>query len=241
MKEFPAFVVEKFGVHNINPLLDHFASRDEAYITEFRKALDKAHSKIVDLGLGGRRFFAPEADVRREAVRFAKDGIDAAVRIGSPSVRQHLGAKGEKPDVALAAESLGEAADYGAKQNVVINLENDSPGSEDPFFIVEVIEKVGNAYLRALPDFGNSLIGHDNDYNLRAVKGMLAHAFNMCHVKETVRGHDGKQYHVDLRAMFGLARASSYAGYFSMEFDTQDSDPIVGTRQLIETTLQYLR
>lgn len=241
LKDFPVFVAEKFNVRNINPLLDHFTSTDQAYVDTFRAALEKADVRIVDLGLGGRRFYAQDATVRRDAVLFGKKGIDVAVQVGSPSVRQHVsGHSGEKPDVSLAAGLLAEVAEYGAKRNIVVGLENDSPGSEDPYFLVAVIEKVKSPYLRALPDFGNSLSGHDNAYNHDAVKAMLRHAWNMCHVKDTVRGDDGKLYHVDLKSLFELARETSYRGYFSMEFDTDGGDPVAGTIKLVESSLQYL-
>jgi sugar phosphate isomerase/epimerase len=238
LKEFPGFVAAKFNVRNINPLLDHFSSTSQGYIDAFRSALEKANSHIVDLGLPGGRFYAADAGVRREAVVFGRKCVDIAVQVGSPSVRQHVA--GEKPDVELAASSLGELAEYGAARNIVINLENDSPIPEDPFFLVAVIEKANNPYLRALPDFGNSLIGHDQQYNHAAVKAMLGHAYNMCHVKDTVEGSDGKRYQVDLGPLFELARASSYRGFFSMEFETAAGDPIAGTKRLVEEALQHL-
>ena len=241
LKDFPAFVADKFGVHNINPLLDHFSSVDRFYIDAFRAALEKANSHIVDLALSGRRFYAADPAIRQEAVLFGKKCIDIAAEVGSPSVRQHVaGNDDERPDVVLASNSLGEMAEHGERRGVVINLENDNPVSEDPYFLVAVIEKVKSQYLRALPDFGNSLIGHDDKYNLEAVEAMLRHAWNMCHVKETVQGHDGKLYTVDLRSMFELAKKTSYRGYFSMEFDTANGDPVAGTKRLVEETLRYL-
>jgi len=73
---------------------------------------------------------------------------------GSPSVRQHLsGSHGMKPDVDLAAKSLGALADYGVSKDIVVILENDSAVNEDPFLIVKIIETVRNPYLRALPAF----------------------------------------------------------------------------------------
>jgi sugar phosphate isomerase/epimerase len=241
LKDFPAFVAEKFGVFNVNPLVNHFSSTEPAYLDAFRDALEKAKSHIVDLGLPGGRFYSPDAALRQSAVSAGRKNVDIAAHVGSPSVRQHVsGHAGEKPAVALAAESLGQLADYGAKQNVVINLENDSLISEDPFFLVAVIEKVNHPYLRALPDFGNSLIGHDREYNHRAVKGMLMHAFNMCHVKDTVEGDGGKRSQVDLAGLFELAKTTSFRGYFSMEFDTGAGDAMAGTRQLVAETLQHL-
>jgi len=241
LKNFPAFVVEKFGVRNINPLADHFSSTDDAYLAAFREAVDKAHSHLVDLGLAGKYFYDPDASTRQSAVEYGRKWIDIAVKIGSPSVRQHLQVRHQqKPDAATAAEGLRQLAEYGAKRNIVINLENDNPTAEDPFLLVAVIEKVNNPYLRALPDFGNSLIGHDEEYNARAVKAMLGHAWNMCHVKDSVEGENGQMRKVDLARMFGLAKQSSYRGYYSMEFDTDAGDPIAGTQKLVQQSLQYL-
>jgi sugar phosphate isomerase/epimerase len=241
LKEFAAFIVEKFGVHNINPLSDHFHSSDPAYLASLREAIAKAGSHIVDLGLSGKQFYSSYAAARAEAVEFGKKWIDVAVAVGSPSVRQHVsGRRGETPNLALAAASLGEMAEYGAKRNVVVNLENDNAVAEDPFFLVSVIEKVNSRHLRALPDFGNSLPPHDADYNEKAVKAMLKYAYNMCHVKDTLRSANGETHVVDLEKMFELAKASGYKGYFSMEFDTKSGDPFSGTKRLIEETLKYL-
>ncbi|MGA8599754.1 MAG: TIM barrel protein [Bryobacteraceae bacterium] len=241
MTDFPALIGDRLGVHNINPLIDHFRSTDAAYFARFRKAVTAAGSHVVDLGLPGREFYSPDREVRASAVADGRKWIDMAIAIDSPSVRQHIkGSQGQKADVDLAAESLGEMAEYAAKRKIVVNLENDNPVAEDPFFIVSVIEKAANPYLRALPDFGNSRIGHDADYNKRAITAMLTHVFNMCHVKSVVETKNGVEVPVDLKTMFGLASAASYRGYFCMEFETNGADPFVGTKNLIAETLKYL-
>ncbi len=241
LKEFPSLVARRFGVHNINPLSVHFASTDQAYLADFRQAVFKAGSHVVDLGLSGGKFYDADGSKRQAGVDSGRQWIDIAVLIGSPSVRQHVaGEPGAKPDVALAAETLGQLAEYGAKRNIVVNLENDSAVSEDPFFLTAVMEKVKSPYLRGLPDFGNSLLGHDADFNRKAVAAMLSHAFNMCHVKDALEDKDGQIHEVDLKTMFHLARHAGYPGYFSMEYDIALGDPFPGTERLIARTLQYL-
>jgi sugar phosphate isomerase/epimerase len=240
IKAFPAMVVDKFAVYNVNPLLNHFTSTDPAYLESFREAVAKAHSHVVDLGLPGRCFATTDTSTAEAAVRDGCHWIDIAAAIGSPSVRQHLtDQRGQKPDLDAAAIHLARLADYGGKRNVVVNLENDDPTAEDPFFIVNVVEKVNNGYLRALPDFGNSVVKYGEEGNEKAVAAMLKHAFNMCHVKGEVQSDAGKTYTVDLSRMFALARQSAYRGYFSMEFDT-DGDPFAATTKLIDETLKYL-
>jgi sugar phosphate isomerase/epimerase len=241
LRQFPKLVADRFNVHNINPLIDHFRSTDSAYLDSFRKAIADAGSHIVDLGLPGGLFYSSDSNARKDAVRASRQWIDIAEAIGSPSVRQHIhGKKGEKPNVDLAAQSLGELAEYGRNRGVVVNLENDNPVSEDPFFLVRIIDQVASPYLRSLPDFGNSLIEQDSEYNAKAVAAMLKHAYNMCHVKDVVESDTGQKKTVDLKRMFALAKASSYRGYFSMEFDSGQGDPFEGTKRLVDETLQYL-
>jgi sugar phosphate isomerase/epimerase len=241
LKEFPGVVARRFGVHNINPLSAHFSSTDQAYLAAFRESVAKAGSHVVDLGLSGGKFYDPDASKRQAGVDYGRQWIDIAVVIGSPSVRQHVaGDPGVKPDVALAAESLGQLAEYGSKRNIVVNLENDNAVAEDPFFLTSVIEKVNSPYLRALPDFGNSLLGHDAEFNRKAVAAMLSHVFNMCHVKDTVKDKEGQVHEVDLKTMFDMAKHAGYRGYFSMEYDVASGDPFPGTERLIAETLTYL-
>ena len=77
-------------------------------------------------------------------------------------------------------------------------------------------------------------------FNKRAVTAMLPHAFNMCHVKDTVESHQGSVQTVDLPVMFQLAKAAAFKGYFSMECDVQSGDPFALTQRLISQVLQYL-
>jgi sugar phosphate isomerase/epimerase len=241
IKDFAGVVASKFGVKNICPLAAHLHSTDPAYLEAVREAIARAESHVVDLGLSGRSFWDPDEAKRQAAVEYGRHCIELAVKLGSPSVRQHLGApKGVKPDVELASRTLGQLADYGAAKNILINLENDDLRNEDPFFIVKVIEKVGNPYLRALPDFGNTLGGGNADYNQRGVAAMLKHAYGVCHVKDTMVTDSGKSYNVDLPRMFGLAKSSGFKGYFVMEWDGGGGDPYEGTKRLIDETLKLL-
>jgi sugar phosphate isomerase/epimerase len=241
LKEFPAMVAARFDVHNINPLAAHFRSSDAAYVEEFRAAVEKAGSRLVDLGLSGRCFFHPDRARREEALAYGRQWIDIAVSLGCPSVRQHLsGLPGVKADVALTAETLGKLAAYSANKGVVINLENDDPASEDPFFLVAVIEKVGTPYVRGLPDFANSMRPDgDAERNYAGVDAMFKHVFNMCHVKDAMTGGGAKIYTVNLDRLFAIAKRHDYRGYYSIEVDVA-GDPFAITRRLVQETLKRL-
>lgn len=240
LKDFAAMVAEKFNIHNIEPLAEHLSSTDAAYLAEFRAAVEKAGSHVIDLPTGGRySFYDPDAAKRTMAVDFSKQRIDVAVALGSPSVRVHVaGVHGVAPDVDRTADSLRQVADYGAQKNVVVNLENDDIKTEDAFFLVKVIEKANHPWLHALPDFCNSMLTGNEQFDYDAVTAMFKHAYNICHVKDSeVDNH--KVFRVDIAKTFGILKASGYRGYCSMEFEGE-GDPYEGTQKLIDATVKNL-
>jgi sugar phosphate isomerase/epimerase len=177
---------------------------------------------------------------RNRAVVASNQWVNVGAALGSPGIRTHIdGAKDSEPDVGRAADTLSRVADYAAKQNVVVHLENDNPVSEDPFFIVQVIEKVNSPWLRALPDFGNSLAAHDEEFQDRAMEAMFAHAYAICHVKDGEVDEHGKVSRVDLAKTFGILRKHGYKGYCSVEFDAP-GDPYKPTTELVEQTIKFL-
>jgi sugar phosphate isomerase/epimerase len=151
----------------------------------------------------------------------------------------HVAAANNPPNVGLAAESLKAVAAYGETKNVVVHLENDDPHSEEAFFLVDVLKTAATPWLRALPDFCNSmLLEKGAEYNYDAVRAMFDHAYAICHVKDSEQ--DGrKMFHIDLPRTFEIARAAGYRGYFSMEYDAE-GDPFEPTARLIEESLRIL-
>ena len=239
LTSFAAMVVEKFGIHNIEPLSGHFPSTDSAYLEEFRRSVEQAHSHVVNIPANvGASFYDPDPARRDKAVAGARKWVDVAVAIGSPSVRVHIQEARGGPDVARATESLKQTADYGAAKNVMINLENDDLVSEDAFFLVKVIDAVNSPWLRGLPDFGNSMLKGDEDFDYRAMEAMFRHAYNISHVKDS-EVDNGKVFRVSMAKTFGIARSAGYRGYFSMEFEGE-GEPYEGTRKLIEESLKDL-
>lgn len=242
LKEFAAHVSAKFNIKKIEPWSAHFRSLEKPYLEGLHAAVAQAGGAIVNVAVDGEHSpYATDVALREQAIAFSKRWIDAAVHMGSPSLRTNIPpAKDAKPDVDRTAESLRRVAEYGATKNVVVNLENDNPASEDPFFLVKVIEKVNSPWLRALPDFANTLAAYDEDYAYKGIDAMFGKAYNISHVKEAEVG-DGKDKiaHVDLPRTFAMAKRHEYKGYFSMEWDSP-GDPYAGTLGLIEKTLKNL-
>jgi sugar phosphate isomerase/epimerase len=240
LKDFAAHVKAKFKINKIEPWTGHFPSSDPAYLEQFRNAVEKADAMIANVAVDGEHSpYAAAREEREQAIAFSKRWLDVAAILGAHSVRTNIPeARDSKPDVERAAASLARVVDYAAGKGVVVNLENDNPTSEDPFFLVQVIDRVNSPWLRALPDFANTLAHFDEEHAYRGVDAMFAKAYSICHVKGMEEA-DGKIVHVDMAKTFGFLKQHGYRGYVSMEFDSP-GDPYRGTSDLIETTLRYL-
>jgi sugar phosphate isomerase/epimerase len=241
LKDFAAHVVAKFNVHKVELWSPVFPSTEAKYLEELRAAVARAGSAVVDIAVDARDSqYSPDAAERQRALASSKKWIEVGAALGSPGIRTHIqGGKNFKPEVSLAADTLARVADYASTKNVVVHLENDDPVSEDPFFIVSVIEKVNSPWLRALPDFGNSVVAHDEDFAYRAIDAMFAHAYGICHVKNGEENDQGKFISVDLARTFGILKKNGYKGYCSIEYDAA-GDPYKPTAELVEETVKFL-
>lgn len=241
LTQFAAEVAGKFGVHNIEPHSRHFSSLDATYLGKFHEELARAHAKVVNIAVSVEQsLYDADREARTKAVTSAKKWVDVAASIGSPSIRAHIrAASNSAPDLPRTVDTLREVTTYAAGKNIVVNLENDDLRSEDAFFLVKVIESVNLPYLRALPDFANSMLTGDADFNDRALRAMFQHAYGICHVKDGEADDHGRLLRIDIKRAFEILKSSGYKGYCSMEFD-EPGDPYAATAKLVEQTIRYL-
>ena len=235
LAQFAAKIVETFGVYGIEPWSRHFESVEPAYLAGLNSAFQKAGVRVVNLPCDVRVTLCGSSQDREASLITYRKWIDAAIALGAPSIRVHV----PRGDLSCAVESLKAVAGLGAEKNVVINLENDNPGTEGPTRVLKVIETVNSPYLRSLPDFCNSMqIQNDKAYNTRSLAALFPHAFNISHVKD-VEVDNGKTFRVDMDEIFAIAKKAGYRGYFSMEYEGE-LDPYEGSKQLIAAALRNL-
>jgi sugar phosphate isomerase/epimerase len=241
LKDFAAHVRAKFNIRKIEPWSEQFLSLEPGYLDEIRSAASKAGSSFADIAADGdNSIYSPDPVERQESIRFGKTWIDVAARLGSPSVRINIAAaKNTLPDATRVAEGLKPIAEYAASKNIVVHLENDNPVSENPFFVVSVLERINSPWLHALPDFGNSLAALPAEDAYRALDQMFAQAYAISHVKDTTTTPANVVVRVDMERIFGFAKKHNYKGVFSMEWETA-GDVYAGTAKLIAITLKNI-
>ncbi|MBZ5664071.1 MAG: sugar phosphate isomerase/epimerase [Acidobacteriia bacterium] len=241
LTEFAAHVKSRFNINKIEPWSSHFRSLDAKYLEKFRTALDRARSAVVNIAFDGQHsFYATDRGERERAIADNKQWIDAAVALGSPGIRTHVAsADNQAPDLERCADTLLRIVEHAATRNVVVHLENDDAVTEDPVFLVRLIEKVNSPWLRALPDFGNSLMHKTPEDAYAGVESMFKHAYGICHVKQSEATGQGANVQVDLAYVFAILKKSGFRGCLSMEYDNS-GDPYKETEELIAKSLQLL-
>lgn len=236
---FAGYVRTEFHVRGIEPLSLHFPSTESGEILKLRAAFDAAGVHTVNIPVDDPvELCSTNAAIRNAGNARYRMWIDIAVTLRSPSLRLWIPKCSDPSDLPRAVHALKPTLEYATAHNIVINLENDDPILSSDKRVLDAIRLAGTPYLRALPDFANSLMGGDEQFNAQAVQRMFAHAWNIAHVKdaEEIRG---KRETVSLSELFGIAKAARYRGYYSMESDS-DVDPVMDTKHLIEQSLALM-
>lgn len=239
LEQFAQTIRPKLHVPGIEPWSHHFKSTDADYVRSLRNSFDTAGLHVVNIPVDIGARLCGSSEEREAGLASYHKWVDAAVILGSRSIRVHLPHGEEGDEIKCAVSGLKALAEYGASKNVVINLENDEPETEQPERIAKVIKTVNSPFLRALPDFCNSMLIHDDEsYNNQAMSMLFPLAFNISHVKDLEQ--DGKKvYRVNVDRILAIAKNADYKGYFSMEWEGV-GDPYEGTSKLIEASLRNL-
>ena len=241
LTEFAAQVKSRFNINKVELWSSHFRSLEPKYLDDLRTALERAKSVLVNIAFDGRHsFYAADRAERERAVADNKQWIDAAATLGSPSIRTHIAsADNQPPDLDRSTDTLLRIVEHAATRNVVIHLENDDGVTEDPVFLVKLIETVNSPKLRGLPDFGNSLMHKAPEDAYAGVEAMFNHAYGICHVKQSEATEKGANVQVDLAYVFAILKRTGFRGYLSMEYDNS-GDPYKKTEELIAKSLRFL-
>ncbi|MCZ6905388.1 MAG: TIM barrel protein [Acidobacteria bacterium] len=214
-----------------------------------RKWLDKLASKIASTGVTAQHISnnAPrnisdlDAEKRREGIRIGKIWLDAAKQIGAKSMPVNTGgpriapsASAESgyptndeivPYIKNAIESFKQLADYGEKVGVKTTIENHWGLSANPMNVRIILNEVNSPFLEASPDFCN----WEHEYMLyHGLEALIPYASSMVHGKRWVR-----YPHVDIARCVEVLKKANYQGTIALEYETNNDDPVEGTRKLM--------
>ncbi len=238
--QFAQFVVSEYKLQAVEIVDKHFASTDLVYLNKLKSAFSQSGVKLVNIPMDLKiHLCGGDADERERGFDLHKQWIDIAAMLGCPSIRPRVpSASPSNFDVDCAVNVLGRLADYGKSKGVVVNLENDNPVTESYTNLITIIQRVNSPFLRALPDFANSLAGGGEAFNTQAMKALFPYATNITHAKDWEHIH-GKVEYVDLAEIVSIAKNAGFQGWYSIESDSDD-DPRGDTHRILAALLHCL-
>jgi sugar phosphate isomerase/epimerase len=196
---------------------------------------------------------SPEEDEKRKAgVAMAKRWLEGCAVLGvksmrmnspqalGPSIRPNAIARGPGdgyprnidivPLLAAAIESYKEMANFGAKLNIRVTLENHWGLAADPMNIRTIIDEVKNPFCEASPDFGN----WEQEYMLfNGLKALAPYSHTNVHAKYWDRWGDMN----DVQRSTKIMLDGGFEGTFALEYEQGPLNGVEGPKYLYTEVL----
>lgn len=168
-------------------------------------------------GTGVRNDFTLADPARRKAeIELVKNWVGVAARLGAPVLRIFAG-KNVPPGYSREAvtnwivDAIGECVDYGARQGVMLVLQNHADFIETADHVIDLVQRVNSNWLAVNLDVGSFRIG--DPYAQIARVAPLAATWQ---IKENLFVN-GQEVETDLTRIMQIVRTSGYKGYLPIE------------------------
>jgi len=219
--------------------LDELASKLAKTGTRIHHVSNNAPRDICDL----------DPEKRKAGIAVAKKWLEGAAIIGAKTMRVNTGGPrimpGPKADpssypkndelatyITNAIESFKEMADFGAKVNVKVTIENHWGLSANPSNVRAILEEVNHPYCEASPDFCN----WEHEYMLFHGLAELAP-----YARTTVHAKFWDRWKVnDVQRSARIMINSGFMGVFATEYEDGPLDGVEGQRFLMKEVMAAL-
>lgn len=240
------------AVEYVNSLYEN-SGKDQKFWNQMKTRADEADVKSLLIMVDNEGDLGdPEKEKRQKAVENHFKWIEAAKLLSCHSIRVNAFGAGKRPVLRQnLIDGLGELANYGAKLNIHILVENHGLHTSDASFMTEIIKTVDNDFLGTLPDFGNWCLNAEwgstqggkctEVYNpYKGLEQMLPFAKGV-----SAKSYDfdaaGNETRIDYQKMLQLVKRSNFEGYVGIEYEGErlsEDAGIKATKRLIEKIWQ---
>jgi L-ribulose-5-phosphate 3-epimerase len=240
--DFPAFAKNECGIDAVEYVNQFFKdkARDEKYLAELKKRCSDLGVTSVLIMCDGEGALGDADDAKRtEAVENHHKWVEAAKFMGCHSIRVNAQSRGERDEqVKLAADGLHRLAEYGAKYDINVIVENHGGLSSDGAWLAEVMKTVNLPNCGTLPDFGNFQTSPGVWYDrYQGVTELMPFAKGVS-AKSYEFDSDGNETKTDYRKMLKIVLDAGYRGYIGVEWEgarPSEKEGVLLTKKLLET------
>ena len=237
--DYPALVKKELGISHVEYWNRPFAGKhtDKKYVGELLKRTKGEGIKNVLILVDEKHELDhTNKSERDKSVELHKAWIDCAAQLGCDAIRVNCRSGGDpNENLKQAVDGMGRLCEYAKDTSVKVVIEPHGKNSQNPDWLVRVIEQLNHSHAGLLPDFNN--FGNYDRYV--AVKKTLPYAPAVC-AKALKFDKQGNEMNTDFERMLKIVHDSNYSGVISIEFEGHDLDPIAGSRKTKELILRGL-
>lgn len=209
------------------------ASFEAGYLDQVREKAAKLGCQLTNLKLNqsGLNLGSPDKAVREKALAEYKRGVDAAARLGMRWARP-LPAK-THPDMAVYVAGYRELAEYAAKLDVQLLVENYSWLEDSPDSVVQLVDAIG-VNVAACPDTGN---WSSSEVRYAGLARTFPTAVS-CDFKVRELGPNGQHEEYDLEKCFTIGWRAGFRGPWCLEHTHADRATLIRELRMLKGLLQ---
>ena len=232
------------GIEYVNQFFKDKAE-DTAYLNQMNtRASDQGVTQLLIMVDGEGGLGTLDSAERKLAIENHYKWVDAASYLGCHSIRVNAFGEGSAEDVAFAAvEGLAGVAEYGAKQNIDVIVENHGGYSSDGSWLSGVMKQINMSNCGTLPDFGNFCTKRkkgswdcEEEYDrYTGVNEMMPFA-KAVSAKTNDFDALGNEKNTDYMKMMKIVKDHGYSGYVGIEYEGRsmgEEEGIIATRDLL--------
>jgi sugar phosphate isomerase/epimerase len=216
--DFPKIAKTQYNLDAVEYVSTFFKGKgeDPEYLKKLKDECTKYSVKSLLIMVDGEGNLADTSSaVRQKAIENHYKWVKAAQFLGCHSIRVNARGKGTMEQVQRAAvDGLSKLADYAAKYNINVIVENHGEYSSNGKWLSGVMKTINKPNCGTLPDLGNF-----SDYDrYLGVTEMMPYAKGVSG-KTHEFDKDGNETVIDYVKMMKIISDSKYSGYIDVEYE----------------------
>ena len=242
--DFAAVAKNDYGIEGIEYVNQFFKdkAKDMDYLKQLNTRADDNGVTQLIIMVDGEGGLAELDDAKRNtAVENHYKWVDAAKFLGCHSIRVNAFGVGTAEEVGKAAvQGLGKLAEFAAKSDINVIVENHGGYSSDGSWLSGVMKEINMANCGTLPDFGNFCVKRDSgepwggncieEYDrYKGVSELMPFAKAV-----SAKSHDfdaaGNEIHTDYSRMMKIVKDAGYNGWVGIEYEGSELSEAEGVK-----------
>ncbi|ANH80670.1 xylose isomerase [Niabella ginsenosidivorans] len=248
--DFPRIAKKDFGISIVEYVNVFFKDKaeDTAYLNQLLAVCkDNGVSNHLIMCDGEGELGNINDAERKKAVENHYKWVHAAKYLGCRTIRVNAAGKGTPEEVAKAAvDGLSSLADYAAKENINVIVENHGGNSSNGKWMAGVMKTINKKNMGTLPDLGNFCLKYGENWKCveeydryQGVKELIPFAKGV-----SAKTHDfdaaGNCIETDYKKMFDIIDQSGFRGIVGIEYEGEqlgEHEGIKKTRELLKKVI----